>query len=349
MRQIGIGLCLVLLVIFGSFVRGSHARPQSRVFSETGYTVREPFLSFWRQGGVERFGYPISPEFQEANPDDGNIYTVQYFERTRLEHHPGAATPVQIGRLGAQRLAGSQADLAHSLPPAAGALATQIMSAIDADCLTFPQTGQQLCGIFAEYWQANGGVAMFGYPLTAPVMHRADNGRLLVAQYTERARLEIDPASQVVSLGLLGRESYTPQPGMEPPDWARDPTLARLITLINQVRAEAGLAPLAPAPELMAAAQEHSLEMAMSGFISHTGPDGRTAPQRMRDAGYAWLRCGENIAVSQPTPELAVQFWMNSPPHRANILDPGMREVGVGYVRQEAGYGHYWTMTLGER
>ncbi len=350
MRHAGYGMGLVLLVLFTLVVRGSFANPPAQVFTETGYTVREPFLSFWQQGGVARFGYPISPEFPEQNPNDGQVYTVQYFERVRLEYHPNTTMLIQPGRLGAQRLAQLTGETADALLPAAGTQAAPFLPAADNTCLPFDKTDQVLCGPFAAYWQA-GGLPMFGYPLTPPLVHRTAAGQTLIAQYTERARLEFDPATRQVTLGLLGRELYVPQPGMEPqpPTMANERVVVQLIVLINQERAMAGVPALTPVPELMAAAQGHSHDMATTGVISHTSADGRTAPQRMQTAGYTWSRCGENIAVGFPTAAAAMQFWMNSPPHRGNILDPGMREMGVGYVQQPGGYGYYWTINFGER
>ena len=78
------------------------AQSAQRCFPETRYTLCEPFLSYWgRNGGVERFGYPISEPVAESA---GNWYgTVQYFERRRMEHHPElAGTPheVLLGLLG---------------------------------------------------------------------------------------------------------------------------------------------------------------------------------------------------------------------------------------------------------
>lgn len=77
-------------------------------FEATGHRLCFGFRSYWqRSGGLAVFGYPISEEFRERNPDDGQIYTVQYFERARFEWHPeNAGTPheVLLGRLGAQVL-----------------------------------------------------------------------------------------------------------------------------------------------------------------------------------------------------------------------------------------------------
>lgn len=82
------------------------AQPDERYFPETGYLVRGAFLRYWeRNGGLARFGLPISPEFREVNPSDGQEYIVQYFERARFEWHPeltGTPYEVQLGLLGTQ-------------------------------------------------------------------------------------------------------------------------------------------------------------------------------------------------------------------------------------------------------
>lgn len=88
-----------------SFPRQSYfvSRPGLRYFAETGHGVRDPFLQFWDQnGGLDILGYPISDEVQELLPD-GQIHTVQYFERGRIEYHPqhdGTPFAVQLGLLG---------------------------------------------------------------------------------------------------------------------------------------------------------------------------------------------------------------------------------------------------------
>jgi hypothetical protein len=73
-----------------------------------------PFRTFWqRSGGLETFGRPISEQFQEVNSQDGQTYWVQYFERQRMEWHPGAARPVQLGLLGNE-----ERDRSHAGNPA---------------------------------------------------------------------------------------------------------------------------------------------------------------------------------------------------------------------------------------
>jgi hypothetical protein len=80
--------------------------PQRAFFTETGHSVKESFLRYWhREGGVARFGYPISEELPEISSADGKVYTVQYFERARFEWHPtfaGTPNEVQLGLIGKQ-------------------------------------------------------------------------------------------------------------------------------------------------------------------------------------------------------------------------------------------------------
>jgi len=75
-------------------------------FPETNHTLGGVFFQYWKTyGGLPIFGFPISEEFQEKNPDDGKTYTVQYFERNRFEHHPefkGTRYEVLLGLLGTQ-------------------------------------------------------------------------------------------------------------------------------------------------------------------------------------------------------------------------------------------------------
>jgi len=84
------------------------SNPACVYFPQTRHNLCSGFRAYWEQfGGLATFGYPISEEFQEVNPDTGKVYTVQYFERERFEWHPGEFPQrydVLLGRLGAQVL-----------------------------------------------------------------------------------------------------------------------------------------------------------------------------------------------------------------------------------------------------
>jgi uncharacterized protein YkwD len=109
-----------------------------------------------------------------------------------------------------------------------------------------------------------------------------------------------------------------------------------VFSLLNQQRAANGLPALHGSAALDNSAQSYSEAMmrATAGgpvFLSHTGPDGSTFEDRINAAGYGeWTAIGENIAAGQHSPQEVVDDWMNSPGHRANILDPNFRDVGIG-------------------
>lgn len=96
----------------GPFAHQSgNTEPGQMYFAETGHTLRNAFKRHWLgTGGLAQYGYPISEEFYEVNPADGQTYVVQYFERARFEWHPehmGTPYEVLLGLLGQQLLAES--------------------------------------------------------------------------------------------------------------------------------------------------------------------------------------------------------------------------------------------------
>ena len=131
-----------------------------------------------------------------------------------------------------------------------------------------------------------------------------------------------------------------------------------VIVLVNQERAARGLPPLKASPELSAAAQAHSQAMAEGDFFDHTDPrTSSTVGDRVTAAGYDWSFVAENIGQGYPTPAQAMEGWMDSPGHQANILSEDVREIGVGYVFDaedamlcgDLPCQHYWTQDFGAR
>ncbi len=84
------------------------AVPVSAYFPETKHNLRGPFYAYWKaRGDLDSFGYPISEELREVNQADGKTYTVQYFERARLEYHPenlGTPHTVLLGLMGLETI-----------------------------------------------------------------------------------------------------------------------------------------------------------------------------------------------------------------------------------------------------
>ncbi|MEZ4423620.1 MAG: CAP domain-containing protein [Gemmatimonadota bacterium] len=121
-----------------------------------------------------------------------------------------------------------------------------------------------------------------------------------------------------------------------------------VVRLLNEARIEAGLEPLTVDLRLVASAERHALDMSGHDHFSHTGTDGSTVSARVRAAGYDWTHVAENIAAGQTGPEAVVAAWMDSPPHRGNILAPGARHVGLGFEMAPASrYGTWWTLNFG--
>ncbi|WP_455359264.1 CAP domain-containing protein [Streptomyces sp. SYSU K21746] len=119
---------------------------------------------------------------------------------------------------------------------------------------------------------------------------------------------------------------------------------AAVLTLVNQERAQAGCRPLKADPELAGLAGDFSEDMAERGFFDHTDPDGATPWDRAAKAGVTGLGA-ENIARGQADAKAVMDGWMNSPGHRANILNCDYKTLGVG--AHFAPGGPWWTQDFG--
>ena len=106
---------------------------------------------------------------------------------------------------------------------------------------------------------------------------------------------------------------------------------ARMLELVNGERVAAGLRPLASDPELTQVARQHSADMFARGYFAHATPEGRDPFERMREANVRFLTAGENLALA-PTLQIAHTGLMNSPGHRANILQRDFGRVGIGIM-----------------
>lgn len=112
-----------------------------------------------------------------------------------------------------------------------------------------------------------------------------------------------------------------------------------VIRLTNQKRAQNGLPALKANWELSRIARYKSQDMHDKNYFSHTSPTYGSPFDMMKKFGISYSSAGENIAKGQSTPAQVVEAWMNSPGHRANILNRSYTEIGVGYVSD----GKYWT------
>jgi len=221
---------LLLLVGGAALLQPSQARAASppppavfaegkRYFDQTGHYVRGPFLEFFNTyGGLRIFGYPQTELFYDARIG----LWVQIFDNARMEWHPENPDPykVQLSLLGDI--------LGHSQPPLPGSR----RPANSRFRRFFPETGHTLSFAFLEFYDRNGGLDVFGYPISEPMTE----GEYIV-QYFQRMRMEWHPErardDQVV-VGALGRE-YIDRYGVPPQSRARQPR-----SLVPEQRDETG-------------------------------------------------------------------------------------------------------------
>ena len=176
---------------------------ERQFFPETGFAVEGAFLRYWRGHGLDLgdpgisareslalFGLPLGVARVERL--DGQDTTVQYFERARFEAHPENPQPYDV-------LLGQFGRAFHPpVPPA--------MPLPGADYA--PDTGHNLGGRFRDFWATNGGLAVFGLPLSEEFDERLADGQVYRVQYFERARFELHPENAApydVLLGQFGR------------------------------------------------------------------------------------------------------------------------------------------------
>ncbi len=232
-RLISLGAIVVLCGLFPSFALAQSSIPPDVRESEpwvpdseeiwyaeeTGHTVDGPFKEYLNNNGLNfgiagpvtyeeslaRFGYPITRVFMETF-EDGSQHYVQYFERARLEYHEENEDPykVLIGHFGREILA-LHPELEQAAAPAQPDIVNQ--------CEFFQETQHNLCGELREYWEVNGGLMSFGYPISELTFQSFPDGQTLQVQYFERVRLEIHPENRgtpyLVLLGHLGDEVLT--------------------------------------------------------------------------------------------------------------------------------------------
>jgi uncharacterized protein YkwD len=162
------------------------------------------------------------------------------------------------------------------------------------------------------------------------------------AKFIRRAALAaLASAALAVALQPASAAADPACPGSDlQPDTSNIPQVeGATLCLINIQRAQNGLGALTPNTVLQAAALQHSQDMVRNDFFSHDSSSGEDFEDRILRFNYAppntrWV-AGENIAwgtLSLSTAGSIVVSWMNSPEHRANILSPTYKELGVGIV-----------------
>ena len=330
----------------------------SQYFAPTGRTVSGDFLSTYEQYGLDRLGYPLSDEETE------NGTKVQYFERVRMEYHPellAAGYNVLFTRLGASISEGSQF---NSVAPFAST----------ANRAYFRETSHSLAEPFLSYWNKNGSVNLFGYPISEPIEQDG-----MTVQWFERARMEYHPElankGTAIQLTLLGKIAYnrTPEGASAPPAAPQAPEGGQagnaapqapkgeqgvslndmetyLLNAINNERGAASLPTVQINGGLTDLARYRSNDMASRNYFAHVTPEGNDFLAMLSDRGIAYKYAGEILArnnyPAEQAASVAMQSYLNSAPHKAIIMDGRYSQVGIGYALGTEGMNYYAVIFL---
>jgi len=122
-----------------------------------------------------------------------------------------------------------------------------------------------------------------------------------------------------------------------------------LVKFTNMERQRHGMPRLIWDADLAQAAWLHSMDMATNNFASHVGSNGLSPASRVRQQSTSMTLVGENIAGGIRTPEYAIEAWMRSPGHKANILNENFKYIGIGvYTCEYSRWGIYITQKFGQ-
>jgi uncharacterized protein YkwD len=175
----------------------------------------------------------------------------------------------------------------------------------------------------------------------ADALSRAARDSVLVERLTEPAEwleAQLSPIFDPVVRGTLQAITVPPEsrasiklPFRVDHATVRADLESRMLQMVNEERIKKGLKPLAPDPELTEVARAHSRDMLARGYFAHATPEGGTLADRMRKARLRYIAAGENLAFAQTLP-IAHDGLMDSPGHRANILQPRFRRAGIGVL-----------------
>jgi hypothetical protein len=214
-RKLSIVLILAIMVgLLAPQKSLTQERTDQVFFEETGHWVKGEFLTYFRKnGGLAIFGYPLT----EAFVDQG--FLVQYFQKARMEWHPQNRDPykVQLGLLGEE--------LKYRQPPVPEPTPRSRRK------VYFPETGHTVSYAFLDFFNQNGGIDIFGYPITEMYFEEGQ-----IVQYFQRLKLQWQPNDPLntVAVGNLGEVYYLRYSYRMPSEAAGS---ARISTEITELKA----------------------------------------------------------------------------------------------------------------
>jgi uncharacterized protein YkwD len=181
---------------------------------------------------------------------------------------------------------------------------------------------------------------LLAIPFNQTLRERTRDSALVnrLAGYTQRLETALVPVFQEAFAETLNLLTIRPEstervllPYKVPSSLPKPELEAEMLKLINKERATAGLPALAADPELTPVARKHSSDMFARGYFAHVSPERQDPFDRIREANIPFTVAGENLALAR-TLKIAHTGLMNSPGHRANILQKDFGRVGIGVM-----------------
>ena len=211
--------------------------------------------------------------------------------------------------------------------------------------------------------QLDGALQAADYRATraAQITLRGYNGAAALAQGAMAASCSEMSQDELSEVGFYQRGTQTwlvlAAPFSPPGTAQAGDVQAQVLALVNEARARprrcgsesfSAARPLRFNATLQGVSAAHAADMARYSYFEHLGRDGSRVSERASRAGYPWRAIGENIAAGQMTADVAVQGWLKSPGHCANIMSPDFSEMGAAFaVNPKSSAGIYWVQVLG--
>ncbi len=201
-----------------------------------------------------------------------------------------------------------------------------------------------------ETSQTTGAVSTSAVTKTTAPVQKNEKESETVKHTTEKTETTTAKAKNVVKQTTTVKHMETkPKTETAKPNYtvgSSNGGVKKIYSLVNQTRTDAGMEKLSYRNDLQKAADKRAKELA--GEFSHTRPDGRSCFTAIKDAGVKYICAGENIGKSNDSAQAMMHYWMNSQPHRENILSEKYNYTGIAVGCYEYnGYTYYVQIFIG--